>query len=488
MRRTKIICTLGPSSVEYEILLDIVRAGMDVARINFSHGDPAFYHRAVELVRRASRELRKPVAILADLQGIKIRIGEVEQGAVELEKGSSVVVLPGEGVTTSQKLYIRYEPLLEDLKVGDDILLDDGLIKLEVQEKFADRLHATVLEGGVLRSRKGVHFPRTNTSARTFTEKDQRDLEMAVHLGVDYVALSFVRDGEDIARVRSWGKTRGLRLPPLIAKIERKEALHAAEEIAQEADGLMVARGDLGVEAPIEMVPVYQKMLVKLAKERGKIAIIATQMLESMRESSSPTRAEVTDIANAVLDGADALMLSAETAIGKYPVLATQMMHTVIEATETHLASRIPSFYRPRGMLPEAIVFGALQTACNVNARALVVFTHSGFTALVLSSFRPGMPILALTPEEGTARQLALVWGVLPEVLDVPEEAESITLLRRAEEMLLKRELARPGDPVVFVASSPFLGYRNLIRLHRLGEPFTDEGTPPGTPAPEPTG
>lgn len=470
MRRTKIICTLGPSSANREVLRDLMLAGMDVVRLNFSHGDHTFHREVVSLVREEAKALRKPIAVLADLQGVKIRIGDVEGGTTELQSGSVVEVFPGDGVTTSFRLYIRYEPLLQDLDVGEDILLDDGLLRLRVREKLPDRLLAEVLEGGVLRSRKGVHFPHTETSARTFTEKDRGDLQVAVELGVDYVAVSFVRDAEDIVRIQKWAQDNGLHLPPLIAKIERKEALEYAEGICDTVDGIMVARGDLGVEVPVEMVPVYQKMLVKLAKERGKIAIIATQMLESMRDSTSPTRAEATDVANAVLDGADALMLSAETAIGKYPVAATQMMHAVIEATEKHLASRIPSFYRPRGILPEAIVFGALQTACSVNARALVVFTHSGFTALVLSAFRPGMPVLALTPEETTCRRLALVWGVYPVFLEMPQETESVAMLQRAEELLLAERLAGPSDPIVFVASSPFLGYRNLIRLHRLGE------------------
>lgn len=447
-----------------------MRAGMDVARLNFSHGDLAFHQAMVRSIREISAKLGKPVAILADLQGIKIRVGEVLGGSVELVPGSLVKVVAGEGVSTSECLFIRYAPLLEDLKVGDTILLDDGLLKLEVVEKTENAFEARVLEGGVLRSRKGVHFPKTTTTVRTFTEKDQRDLEVALSLGVDYVAISFVRDAEDIERVRRWAKEKGIPLPPLIAKIERKEALEYAAEIAEVSDGLMVARGDLGIEVPVEMVPVYQKMLVALAKERGKIAIIATQMLESLRETAYPTRAEVTDVANAVLDGADALMLSAETAIGKHPVLATQVMQAIIVATENHLASRIPSFYKPRGILPEAIVFGALHTACSIGARVLVVFTHSGFTALILSSFRPGMPILALTPREETYRKLALVWGVQPALLHPPHEAESVVLLKKAEEFLLSQNMASFGDPVVFVASSPFLGYQNLVRLHRLGE------------------
>ncbi len=443
---------------------------MDVARLNFSHGDHAFHQKAAHLVREVSQELGKPVAILADLQGIKIRIGEVAGDGVELIPGSVIEMMPGEGVSTSKRLFVQYAPLLEDLKVGDDILLDDGLLKLQVIEKSWDALRVQVLEGGVLRSRKGVHFPKTETTVRTFTEKDKRDLEVAISLGVDYVAVSFVRDTRDIECIRKWAEGKSITLPPLIAKIERKEALERAKEITEVSEGIMVARGDLGVEVPVEMVPVYQKMLVELAKEKGKIAIIATQMLESMREAVCPTRAEVTDIANAILDGADALMLSAETAIGKHPVLATQVMHAVIGATEHYLASRIPAFYKPRGILPEAIVFGALQTACSVGAKALVVFTHSGFTALILSSFRPAMPIVALTPKEETYRRLALVWGVQPAFLDLPHEAESVALLKRAEELLLSWKIASPGDPVVFVASSPFLGYRNLVRLHRLGE------------------
>lgn len=475
MRRTKIVCTIGPSSLKREIIRELICAGMDVARINFSHGDVSFYREAFCLVREEAEFLGKSVAILGDLQGVKLRIGEVEKGATELEDGTLVELFPQEGVSTSTRIFVPYEHLLEDIRVGEDILLDDGLLRLRVKEKFPDRVRAKVLVGGILRSKKGVHFPHSETSARTFTEKDREDLRVAVELGVDYVAVSFVRDAEDLLCVRQWAKEEGLPLPPLVAKIERKEALKNLEEICQVADGIMVARGDLGVEVPIETVPVYQKTMTELAKGEGKIVIIATQMLESMRDHTSPTRAEATDVANAVLDGADALMLSAETAIGKYPVETTRMMQEIISATEKHLFWRIPAFYRPRGIFPEAVVSGALKAAQDIKASVIIVFTHSGFTASILSSLRPSIPLLAVTPSRETYTKLALLWGVIPGFLPGSWGEGSFRLLQEVELVLWRRGLAKKGDSVVFVASSPFLGYRNLVRLHRVGDPLGED-------------
>lgn len=340
--------------------------------------------------------------------------------------------------------------------------------------KHPDCLLAEVIEGGLLRSRKGVNFPSTRISAHTFTEKDRYDLKAGIEIGVDYVALSFVREAEDILRVKHWAKKEGTELPPLIAKIEKREALENVAEIVEAAEGIMVARGDLGVEISTEMVPVWQKLLVEAANRKGKIVIIATQMLESMREHTSPTRAEAADVANAVLDGTDALMLSAETAIGKFPVLATKIMHSIIWATEKHLYSRIFVTYDPRGIFPEAMVSGAIQTARDIKAKAIVVFTHSGFTATLLSNLRPATPVVAMTPDPKTFTRLPLLWGVHPHLLKMEEKTVNTELLREAEKVLREKYDAQEGDSVVFVASSPFLGNRNLLRLHRIGDPLEE--------------
>lgn len=472
MRRTKIICTLGPRSSSREAIRAMIQAGMNVARLNFSHGDYDFHRTVARLVREEAEALGYPVALLQDLQGVKIRIGEVQGGEVELREGSVVEVRQGEGETTASCVYVRYEALLEDIAKGEEILLDDGNIRLEVVEEGEDKLLARVCEGGVVRSRKGVNFPQTKTSIRTFTPKDREDVKVGMAIGVDYVAVSFVKDAEDLMRIRRFLSQEGLPSFPLIAKIERREALGHIEEICEVADGVMVARGDLGVETPLEMVPIYQKQVMDAANKRGKIVIVATQMLESMREHPRPTRAEATDVANAVLDGADALMLSAETAMGRYPVEATKTMHALISAAENHLFSRIPVMYERKGIFPEAIVSGAVQTARDIQAKAIVVFTQSGFSALLLSQLRPAIPIIAMTPNGETYTRLALIWGVYPRLLPQRARIEDPGCLKEAEELLLQERWVRHGDAVVFVASSPFLGSGNVIRLHRIGDPL----------------
>ncbi|MCX7667469.1 MAG: pyruvate kinase [Atribacterota bacterium] len=472
MRRTKIICTLGPSSADRTTIRAMIRAGMDVARLNFSHGELSWHREVAQAVREESRCFSKAVALLQDLQGVKIRIGEVENGAVELCAGKEIEVLPGDGGGTASRIYVRYEKLLEDVQDNEDILLDDGSLRLQVTGKAPGKLIAQVIEGGWLRSRKGVSFPGTRTSVRTFTEKDQMDLRVGVEIGVDYVAISFVKDAEDVIRIKEWMKKENLPFIPLIAKIEKYEAIRSIEEICEVAEGIMVARGDLGVETSLEMVPVYQKKLMDTANKKGKIVIVATQMLESMRESPRPTRAEATDVANAVLDGADALMLSAETATGRYPVEATRFMHSLVANAEEHFLTRIPVVYEPRGIFPEAIVAGAVRTACDIRARAIAVFTQSGFTAFLLSQLRPTIPVVAFTPNPETFQRLAMVWGVFPRMLPQVINIDDLHCLKKAEEVLLQEDFVHTGDPVVFVASSPFLGSGNLIRLHRIGDPL----------------
>jgi len=472
MMKAKIVCTIGPSSEDRNTIRKMIENGMDVARLNFSHGSPDWFKNIVSTIRKEAQKLNKAVSILQDLQGIKIRISEVEGGEVWLNEGQQVEVYSGCEISTSNKIYISYPPLIEDVKEGDEILIDDGILKIKIKEKLKDRLKGVVIEGGPLKSKKGVNLPFTRTSIESFTEKDKADLLYGIKLDVDYVAFSFVRNREDIRSVKKWAEKNRLNLPPLIAKIEKREALKNIEEILDECDGIMVARGDLGVELPPEEVPFYQKMLIELANQKRKIVITATQMLESMREHTRPTRAEASDVANAVLDGTDALMLSAETATGKYPVEAVRTMNSIIGFTEQNLFDRIVSSFKVSKYFPEAIASGAVRVAQDIDAKAIVVFTHSGFSALLISKLRPSMPIVAFTPDERVYRRLALLWAVIPMHISKDIDIIDDAFLQETEIELKKMGVAKDSDAVVFVASSPFLGNRNVIRLHKIGDPL----------------
>lgn len=474
MRKAKIVCTIGPASQKRETIRQLILSGMDVARINFSHGNYEWFKSIVEIIREESEKLSKPVGIIQDLQGIKIRIGDVLQGETELKEGEIVEIFPGNEVSDSNRIFISYPSLLEDIKAEEEILIDDGLLKIKVIEKLSDRLRGVVVEGGILKSRKGVNLPYTRTSVSSFTEKDKADLLFGVSLGVDYVALSFIRNSNDIQNVKDWAKEKGIELPPIISKIEKREALRNLEEILEISDGIMVARGDLGVELPPEEVPFYQKMLIELANKRKKFVITATQMLESMREHSRPTRAEASDVANAVLDGTDALMLSAETAIGKFPIESVRTMDSIIRFTEENLGQKIISQYKVTEYFPEATASGVVRVAQDIKAKAIVVFTQSGFSALLISKLRPQMPIIAFTPDYKVFRRLSLFWAVIP--MHIPTKTDFIdnAFLKQTEMELKNLNLVSDGDAVVFVASSPFMGNRNVIRLHKIGDSFDD--------------
>ncbi len=472
MRKAKIVCTIGPSSEDRTIIRSLIEKGMDVARLNFSHGNEEWFKKIVRIIREESGRLKKAVAILQDLQGIKIRISDVQGGEVFLNNGEIVEIFSGKEISDSKKIYISYPALLEDVKVKDEILIDDGLIRIKIIEKLNDRLKGVVIEGGVLKSRKGVNLPYTRTSVSSFTEKDKHDLLVGIELDVDYIALSFVRSAEDIKTVKEWAKEKNFKLPPLIAKIEKREALQNINEILEEVDGIMVARGDLGVELFTYEVPVYQKLLIELANEKKKLVITATQMLESMREHTRPTRAEATDVANAVLDGTDALMLSAETATGKYPVEAVKTMDSIIGFTEGNLFDRITSFFKVSDYFPEATASGAVRVAQDIRAKAIVVFSYSGFSALLISKLRPSMPIVAFTPDEKVYRSLSLIWGVIPMYMDKNTDIIDNAFLKETESKLKELNIVKDSDAIVFVASSPFLGNRNVIRLHKIGDPL----------------
>ncbi len=467
MRKAKIVCTLGPASINRKIISELIRNGMDVARLNFSHSDHETHQRVSQIVREESERQKKIVSILQDLQGIKIRIGNVIGGQVMLETGKEVFLYPGIKDSNDESIYISYPALLKDVYEGHTVLIDDGLIKLKVIGRTNKALKAKVIEGGILRTKKGVNLPDSKTTLHAFTDKDKKDLEFGLKIGVDYVAISFVRRAQDIDIIKRWAKKRGLKLPPLIAKIEKPEALDNIEEIMDISDGIMVARGDLGVEMATEKVPLIQKMLIDLANKKGKIVITATQMLESMTQHTRPTRAEATDVANAVLDGTDALMLSAETAMGRYPIESLKMMDTIIRYTEKNLYNKIQSSYQLGNTFPEAIADIACRASINLGANAIVVFTHSGFTARLISKMRPNVPVIAFTPDAIALRSIPIFWGTIPNLITKVNILEE-EFISEAEKILIEDGLLKKGDIIVLAASSPFLGKPNVIRLHKL--------------------
>ncbi len=466
-RKAKIVCTIGPASAKKEVIYLLIKNGMDVARLNFSHGDYDTHRKAIEFIRDISRKFNRPVAILQDLQGIKIRVGLIEDGVVELKKGSKLLLIPGEGIGNQKQIFISYPALLKNVEKGDKILLDDGLIQLSVLDKVRNALRTTVLEGGLLKNRKGVNLPGIKTSVTTFTEKDEKDLVFGINIGIDYVAISFVRNARDIRKVKEWLKYRKQQVP-LIAKIEKPEALCNIEEILSETDGIMVARGDLGVEISPEKVPLIQKGLIDKANKKGRIVITATQMLESMTEYIRPTRAETTDVANAVLDGTDALMLSAETATGKYPVAAVKMMDRIIRYTESIKEGE--SSYIRGNTFAEATADAACRAAEDVKAKAVVAFTQSGFTARLLSKFKPKVPIIALTPDEKIKNRVCLYWGVTPKIMKLPATTDE--MVTGIEKSLLAERIVKKGDSIIITSSSPLStqGKTNFLKLHRIGE------------------
>jgi pyruvate kinase len=466
-RKAKIVCTIGPASSNKEVIYSLMKSGMDIARLNFSHGDHDTHKKRITLIRDISLRYNKPIAILQDLQGIKIRVGLIEGGAVELKRGGTVFLMPGEGIGNQKRIFISYPALLRDIKKGNRILLDDGLIQLSVLDRAKNALRAKVLEGGILRDRKGVNLPGLKLSVTSFTEKDKKDLLFGIGMNVDYIAISFVRDAGDIKKIKEWLINKKHQIP-LIAKIEKPEALSNIAGILSESDGIMVARGDLGVEIPSEEVPLIQKGLIDKANKRGKIVITATQMLESMTEHLRPTRAETTDVANAVLDGTDALMLSAETAIGNYPVDAVKMMDRIIRYTESIKIAE--SSYVRGTTSADAVADAACRAADDINTKVLVAFTQSGFTARLLSKFRPKVPIIAFTPDEKVKNRVCLYWGVTPKIMKLPKTTDE--MIANVEKSLLNERIVKKGDRIVITSSSPLStkGKTNFMKLHRIGE------------------
>lgn len=471
MKKTKIVCTMGPASMEVETIKRMITAGMDLVRLNFSHGSHEELRQTIANVRLASKETGKPVGILADHQGPKIRIGTLPE-PVLLKEGDTVRLVAGEaGAAAGEGIFVDYPTIAEDVPVGNTIFLADGLIELRVEKAEAGSLLCRVVRGGELTSRKGVTLPGVSVRLPAVTEKDLEDLEFAVEEGVDFLALSFVRRPEHIVEVRRYLEVKDSHAM-IIAKIENEEGFNNREEILQVADGIMVARGDLGIEVPPEDVPWMQQQLIRGANMAGKPVITATEMLESMVRNPRPTRAEVTDVAHAILDGTDALMLSAETAVGRNPVAAVEIMAKVAERTESSLdyeeilgRKRIGSFRS----VSEAISHATCQTAMDLNAAAIITTTQSGSTARMVSKFRPKAPIFASTPSPRVLRQLTLSWGVTPVL--VPHTYTTDEMLDVSIEAIVRKGWVKEGDLVIITAGvrTGLPGSTNLLQVNHIG-------------------
>ncbi len=469
MRRTKIVCTLGPASSDPAVIDRLVAAGMDCARLNFSHGSHESHAAMAAKVRAAASRARRPLAILADLCGPKMRVGRFAEGPVELDQGQRFVLTTEPVLGTHECVSVSYDALPRDVHVGDPILLDDGLLRLRVTQVRGAEVHCEVEVGGELSDRKGLNLPGVRLSTPALTAKDERDLAFAVEeLEVDYVALSFVRSADDVRRAQQL--SGGV---PVIAKIEKPEAIEDLERILDQADGAMVARGDLGVEMGPEKVPLLQKRIIREVNARGKIVITATQMLDSMIRNPRPTRAEAADVANAVMDGTDAVMLSGETAAGLYPIESVQMMASIAMEVEREWVEELSRQTRDMKVVahedwgfPGAAARAAAVLSTHLPLKAIVTFTQDGRSASLLAEYRPRAPIIAVTPKPTVAQRLALEWGVMPRLEVPPEDLEEA--LRIAQSVVTREGLCGRGDQFAMVAGWPTSGRTNTVKLHQL--------------------
>jgi pyruvate kinase len=469
LRRAKIVSTLGPATADYEVVKQIIQAGVDVARLNLSHGDYSVHEANYVNVRRAAEELGKPVAILVDLQGPKIRLAKFADGPHELAVGDEFTITTEDVPGTKDVCGTTFKGLPQDVKPGDPLLIDDGRVRLRVLDTDGVRVRTEVVVGGTVSNNKGINLPGVAVNVPALSEKDEADLRWGIRQGADLIALSFVRNASDVVRAHEIMDEEGKRLP-VIAKVEKPQAVDALEEIIDAFDSIMVARGDLGVELPLEAVPIVQKRAVELSRRMAKPVIVATQMLESMISSPIPTRAETSDVANAVLDGADAVMLSGETSVGDYPVETVRTMARIVESTEDHGLERIaPLGTKPR-TLGGAITLAAVEIAEFTEASYLCVFTESGDSARRMSRLRHGLPIIAFTPNEATRRRLALTWGVRSFLVD--RKTHTDELFSQVDDVLIGNGLAIPGDRVIVTAGSPpgLEGSTNDLRVHRVGD------------------
>ncbi|MEV6208185.1 pyruvate kinase [Kitasatospora sp. NPDC051914] len=471
MRRAKIVCTLGPATDSYEQLKAIVEAGMNVARLNMSHGSHPEHEERYRKVRQVSEDTGRTIGVLADLQGPKIRLATFANGPVTVDNGDTFTITT-EDVPGDQHICgTTYKGLPGDVKPGDPILINDGVIALEVVSVDGPRVKTVVVEGGVLSNNKGINLPGAAVNVPALSEKDKDDLRFALQLGVDMVALSFVRNAADIDDVHKVMDEVGIRVP-VIAKIEKPQAVEAMEEIVLAFDAVMVARGDLAVEYPLERVPLVQKQLITLCRRNAKPVIVATQMMESMIHASRPTRAEVSDVANAILDGADAVMLSAESSVGKYPVETVKTMSRIAEKAEEELLSQGLQPLNP-GRKPRTQGGSIARAACELgdflNGKALVAFTKSGDTARRLSRYRSPIPVIAFTPDASTRAQLSLSWGVEAYVTEQVETTDE--MVQQVDRELLRMNRLTEGDTVIVTAGSPpgIPGNTNMVQVHHLG-------------------
>ena len=469
-RRTKIVATLGPVSSEPERMRQLIEAGVNVFRLNFSHGTAEVHRANVERVRALAKELGVNVGILQDLQGPKIRIGKFAEGKVDLVVGEPfVLTCDDDSLGDATRVGVTYAGLCHDVKPGDTLLLDDGRLALKVQAVQDSSIRTVVSLGGVLSNNKGINIPEADLSIPALTEKDVADLEIGARLGVDWVAMSFVRSRDDLLLARHYLSRAGS-TAKLMAKIEKPTAVERFAEILREVDGVMVARGDLGVELPPERVPQIQKMLIRACLEAGKPVVTATQMLESMIQNPTPTRAEASDVANAIYDGTDAVMLSAETAVGAYPVEAVKMMDRIartVEGDERYISDMRDHALTPDDTTADAVSKGACDMAYALHADLIVTFSASGTTAQRVARHRPSAPVLAVTPSERAYRQLSIVWGVLPHLSD--DIASTDEMVEVATHVLTERKVLAAGARYVITAGVPFgmRGTTNMIRVER---------------------
>jgi len=475
-RRSKIVATIGPASCDERLIRELITAGMNVARINFSHGTQQDHAESIQRIRRASSFLGKPVTILQDLQGPKIRTGEITGNQIELVAGQSLRLTTKDVLGNNREVGVDYKDLPYSVLPNGRILLDDGNLELKIKSVGIDFVETEVLLGGILKPNKGVNLPGATLSIQAFTEKDKSDLKFGLEQGVDVIALSFVRSAQDISRLK---QEIACHAPdrintPIIAKVERPEALENIHEIIHASDGVMVARGDLGVEMSPEEVPIAQKEIIQIANRHTKLVITATQMLESMINNPRPTRAEASDVANAILDGSDAVMLSGETAVGKYPIKVVEMMDAIICQAEKHISEWGPGEVILSEDIPRDdtlfITRAAAEIAHGKDVSAIAVFTSSGRTARMMSKGRPNVPILAFTPDERTYQRMALMWGVTPYLVPQAETVE--IMLAHVEAAIISSTPLQPGQEVVLIAGFPIGTMRpaNFALLHTIGE------------------
>lgn len=469
MRHAKIVATWGPAVSSFDDTLSLIQAGVNVARLNLSHGTHYIHEGVFRNIRRAEAQVGRPIAVLADLQGPKIRLGKFENGPYHLEEGDEFAITTRDIVGDQTICSTTHKGLPGDVNPGDPLLIDDGRVALRAVRVTDDTVHTIVEIPGAVSNNKGINLPGVAVNVPALSDKDESDLRWALALGVDYIALSFVRDSSDITRVHEIMDEEGIRLP-VIAKIEKPQAVDNLESIVDTFDGIMVARGDLGVELPLERVPLVQTEAITLARRYAKPVIVATQVLESMIENPRPTRAEASDCANAVLDGADAVMLSGETSVGAYPMQAVETMSRIIETTEEHALDRIPPLATTPRTQGGALTLAAAEVANFIGAQNICVFTESGDTVRRVARLRTPIPILGFTPHTSVRRRMELTWGARS--YEIPRVDSTDEMFALVDEVLLDRGILKIGDKVLVIAGSPpgIVGTTNTLRIHRMGE------------------